>query len=913
MKKFLLFLFPLASCLAAASQRNDYWQQQLAYHINVTLNDSSHTLDGHVQINYKNNSPDTLSFIWFHCWPNAFKNDRTAFSDQLLENGRTDFYFAREQSRGYMNRLDFKVSDLPAETEDHPAHQDIIKLILPNPLPPGAETTIETGFHVQLPDNFSRMGHLGQSYQVTQWFPKPAVYDKFGWHEMPYLDQGEFYSEFGSFDVRITVPVEYVVASTGEQIENTEYGKYKTLRYQQDHVHDFAWFADKNFMVISDSVTINDRSVAIKIYFNKSNADSWKNGLSYLRKALQSKSQWIGEYPYNVMSVVEWPGKKDQGGMEYPTITIISDPKNDKQLESLINHETGHNWFYGILGSNERKHPWMDEGMNSYYDKRYTDTYQKNDSNSSAYKQPAIIKNKMPDDPEQLLLQTLMAARKDQPIETSSEAFNNINYNLVAYTKTAAWLTLLEKELGTTLFDSMMQSYFNLWKFKHPYPLDFKQHVERFTNRNMDGIFSLLAKTGPLEKNPARKIKLTGFVNFKNTDQYHYIAIAPSYGYNVYDKWMLGAFIHNYNLPLSKFRFFISPLYATGSKTINGLGKLSYTEYLGKNRNELNFSLTAARFSADDFTNENGQTTKQPFTKIVPALRFSMNPANARSTISKYIQWKTFLISETALAFSRNTTTQITTVSFPVRNRYLNQIRFVIENSRALYPYKFTWEAEHAKQFIRLGFTGHYFFNYAAGGGLQARFFAGKFLYTGDNTLSAQYATDRFHLNMTGPKGYEDYHYSNYFVGRNEFDGIWNQQIMTRDGAFKIRTDLLSNKIGKTDDWLTAINLNTDIPKQFNPLSLLPVKIPVKVFADIGTYAEAWKKDAGTGKFLYDAGLQISLFKNMLNIYMPVLYSKVYRDYIKSTITEKRFTRNISFSIDIQDFSWKKFFPQSFF
>jgi hypothetical protein len=161
---------------------------------------------------------------------------------------------------------------------------------------------------------------------------------------------------------------------------------------------------------------------------------------------------------------------------------------------------------------------------------------------------------------------------------------------------------------------------------------------------------------------------------------------------------------------------------------------------------------------------------------------------------------------------------------------------------------------------------------------------------------------------MTGANGYEDYTYSNYFTGRNEFEGFRSQQIMIRDGGFKVRSDLLNNKIGKTDDWLAALNLTTDFPKQFNPLQVLPIKIPLKVFLDVGTYAEAWKKDAATGKFIYDGGLQLSFFKNLVNIYIPLIYSKVYSDYFKSTITEKRFWKNISFSIDIQNFRFSKFF-----
>ncbi|MEK7224862.1 MAG: hypothetical protein AAB221_04180, partial [Bacteroidota bacterium] len=200
-----------------------------------------------------------------------------------------------------------------------------------------------------------------------------------------------------------------------------------------------------------------------------------------------------------------------------------------------------------------------------------------------------------------------------------------------------------------------------------------------------------------------------------------------------------------------------------------------------------------------------------------------------------------------------------------------------------------------------------YFFNYPKEGGLNVRLFAGKFFYTSSKTVLKQFATDRYHLNMTGPNGYEDYTYSEYFIARNKFEGFSSQQIMIRDGAFKVRTELLADKVGKTDDWLIAANFNTTIPSAINPLSMLPVKIPLKVFLDIGTNAEAWKDKEENDRFLFDAGLQISLLRETVNIYIPLIYSSVYRDYIQSTIAKKeRFWKKIAFSIDIGGFNLRK-------
>ncbi|MEO7523104.1 MAG: hypothetical protein ABIT58_03375, partial [Ferruginibacter sp.] len=367
--------------------------------------------------------------------------------------------------------------------------------------------------------------------------------------------------------------------------------------------------------------------------------------------------------------------------------------------------------------------------------------------------------------------------------------------------------------------------------------------------------------------------------------------------------------IHNYTLPATRFQFCLVPLYATGSKELNGIGRLGYSWYANNGR-KIELSVSGSKFTADQFTDSTGTKNNQPFYKIAPSLKYVFANKRPRSTVTKYIQWKTFFITETGLQFNRDTINQLDIISYPTKSRYLNQLQFVIENNRALYPYKGALQAEQADGFVRLNFTGNYFFDYASGGGLNLRFFAGKFIYTGDKTFLAQYQTDAYHLNLSGPKGSEDYTYSNYFVGRNEFEGFSNQQIMNRDGAFKVRTDLLADKIGKTDDWLTALNFTTTIPKKINPLQVLPIAIPIRIFFDIGTYAEAWKSDALTGKFLFDAGFQLSFFKDVLNVYFPVLYSKVYRDYFKSTITEKRFQKNISFSIDIQNISFRKLSSQ---
>jgi Peptidase family M1 domain len=771
---FLLILFYCHSFIKA--QDKNYWQQQVNYKIDVTLNDAAHTLDGYVKMYYFNNSPDTLHFIWIHLWPNAYKNDRTAFSDQMLENGSTDFYFSNEDKKGYINRLDFKVNSTTALTTDHPQHQDIIKLILPQPLAPRSNCKIETPFHVKLPYYFSRGGHIDQSYQIAQWYPKPAVYDKKGWHPMPYLDQGEFYSEFGNFEVQITLPKNYVVAATGNLQEQSEkdwlqkrkvfnrddYLKTKkkneknkikestilsaavtkTLHYTQTNVHDFAWFADKTLSVKTDTLQLpSGKTITVSAFYFAENATIWGKSISFIKQAILTKSKWLGEYPYDVISVVE-DEKAGGRGMEYPTITYLSSGGSEKDLDLVINHEVGHNWFYGILASHERTHPWMDEGMNTYYDNRYEFKYYGN--MTSAEKSPFINK-RIPDDESKMILQSIIKAKKDQPVETESEKFNETNYNSIAYTKAGEWLTVLEKELGRDLFDSCMREYYRRWSFKHPYPEDFKKVVEEVSGKNLDAAFALVNKKGNLVNTATKKdIRFSTFFNFKDTDKHNYIFAAPVIGTNKYDRLMIGVLLHNYTLPAAKFQFFLAPLYATGSKQFNGIGALNYHWYPDHTFQKIEIGLNGSRFSSNHSLDTTGKKVFETFYKAVPFVKFHFRHGY-KSSLSSWIDIRHFTIGETQFTNYKYKTGSDSAFTYPTAfktsSRYINQLTLNINNNRVLYPYSLQLQLQQGEGFYRLNATGNYFFNYAKGGGMEARVFAAKFGYAGTKNYRLSIST----------------------------------------------------------------------------------------------------------------------------------------------------------------------------
>jgi hypothetical protein len=524
--KKIFFVLSISFCQrSTVNGQLSYWQQQTNYSIDVSLNDKNHTLKGFLTLEYINNSPGKLDYIWFHLWPNAYKNETTAYAKQVFRDKDGKKRWKDMKDKGYIDSLDFTVNGKKARTETDRENIDIIKVILPESLNAGEKTTITTPFFVKIPTYSSRSGHLDQSYIICQWYPKPAVYDSKGWHPMPYLDQGEFYSEFGSFDVKITVPASYVIGATGALQNQDELNKYKelgktnknvgknvkyistastaskTLEYKGENIHDFAWFADKDFVIRYDTAQLNSgKIIDVFTYGYETGNRHWQKSVSYVEDAIRHYSDWIGEYPYPVAQAVEGPKNVMSGGMEYPMITLITSPEADEPLmDAVIAHEVGHNWFYAILASNERDHAWMDEGMNTYFQFRYE---------AEKYKANSIFGNEIPQEvknkPVPDFLATIYIAMTDIPmeeaIETPSADFEDKDkYAAVAYLKTAIWMYIVEASIGADKLDKVIKAYYNNWKFKHPYPEDLKAEFEKQLNMKFDDLFSLLNKTGKFE------------------------------------------------------------------------------------------------------------------------------------------------------------------------------------------------------------------------------------------------------------------------------------------------------------------------------------------------------------------------------------------------------------------------------
>lgn len=519
MKPYLAIMVFLWLSAGLTAQEDTYFQQAVDYDIRVALNDQLHQLTGDIRIRYENHSPDTLSEIILHLWPNAYRDQQTAFAKQQLQDGSTTFHFSKKEEKGFMDQLDFKINGNPTTIETWQGQADVGVLHLNQPLVPGESLVMETPFRVQIPASFSRLGHIETAYQITQWYPKPAVYDQAGWHPMPYLDRGEFYAEFASFQVTITLPENYVVGATGtlespdeldflqQKIQETETFlngldtnwyeipspfpasaiNQKTIRYSAENVHDFAWFADKRFKVTADTLAFTeDQPVTCLAFFTNEEADLWKQATSYLQRSLLFYSEALGAYPYPQMTAVQSIGSAG-GGMEYPMITLIGESASPEELDAVITHEVGHNWLQGILAFNERDHAWMDEGLNTYFEQAYMQRYYGLDPQSPLF--PPLLQGDSKYSAAETIFYYQQRLRQYQKMNIKASHLTETNYWLNAYDLPAFAFRHLAAYLGEASFKNLLQGFYRAWQFKHPQPADLEAYFVQNAGKDVQWFF----------------------------------------------------------------------------------------------------------------------------------------------------------------------------------------------------------------------------------------------------------------------------------------------------------------------------------------------------------------------------------------------------------------------------------------
>ncbi len=514
---------------------NEYFQQEVNYQIDVTLDDTRHMLHGFERIEYINNSRDTLGFLYFHLWPNAYSSNNTSLAKQLFVSQGKRKLFDDPELKGFIDSIDFRINGLRVRWDLLQGYPDICQIFLNKPAAPGDTIVITTPFRVKIPDGtISQLGHIGESYQISHWYPKPAVYDSDGWHRMPYLNRGGDYSEFGSFDVRITLPKNYRVGATGTLQNKSEidwldslaadqswrrtmyYGgtmfppssdRMKTLHYKAHDVHDFAWFADKRFHVMKDNVMLpnSGKEIITWVMFTNLQARLWQYAPENVKTAILYFSGLIGDYPYENYTVVQSAMGAETGRL-YPGMAVIGYVNDGYSFDEIIAQNTARSWFYAALGSNKRSHPFLDEGLTSAYTATFMKRRYPERKLWEAFMYTKNIARLLNVDeiPIERLYELEWLARTrenmDQPIDLPATEFSEANYNHVLTVKIAMGFKYLRAYLGDSLFDSAMQTYFQNWKFSHPQPDDLRTVFGNHTLNNLSWFFDdFISSAGRLD------------------------------------------------------------------------------------------------------------------------------------------------------------------------------------------------------------------------------------------------------------------------------------------------------------------------------------------------------------------------------------------------------------------------------
>jgi hypothetical protein len=470
------------------------------YDIDATLDPDKHTVDGRERLRWRNRSDRTVRAVYLHLYLNAFEGYTSTF---FSENRNLKFEFRSEVPIGngewghialeQVRQGDAAVPWVFVHPDGGPStDHTVVRLDLPEPVGPGASTTLAIAFHDQLPRVVARTGYFGTFHLVGQWFPKIGVLELPGergarqvqWNVHEFHLHSEFYADYANFDVRLTVPAGVMVGATGEQQgpARTAQGR-STYHYTQGDVHDFAWTADSRSAPPLEGQYTGSGSppVQVRVLYPPEEAASAAPVLKATIDALAYFSRTLGPYPYRTVTAVIPPFNADEaGGMEYPTFfttegyrDVDPDTLHASALDFVTIHEFGHGYFYGILGSNEFEEPMLDEGLNEYWDMRMMRERRQGLHLGNALTNRLGL-TPVIDGFSYERLAAMSFDPSDALGENSWDRYSSTGYGSV-YSRTATTLHDLEEAVGAEAMERGFRLYYQRWKFRHPGVADLRE------------------------------------------------------------------------------------------------------------------------------------------------------------------------------------------------------------------------------------------------------------------------------------------------------------------------------------------------------------------------------------------------------------------------------------------------------
>lgn len=469
-----------------------YWQHHVDYKIELDMNVENYNFTGNQQLTFTNNSPDTISKVFYHLYFNAFQpGSMMDVRSQTIEDADPRVADRISQlSPEETGRLEPVAMKQDGSKLKYEVRGTILEVPLKKPLMPGKSTVLKMDFEGQVPVQIRRSGRdnrEGIALSMAQWYPKLCNHDDDGWHPNPYIGR-EFYGIWGDFDVKITIDKTFVLGGTGYLQNGNEVGfgyeddgvsvdysgKEKlTWHFVAPNVHDFVWAADPGYAHYSI-----DMENGPKIHFLFKGTDStmvnnWFKLADYAEKTFEYASERYGKYPYDQYSIIQ----AGDGGMEYPMATLITGRRSFGSLVGVTVHEVMHSWYHTVLATHELLYPWMDEGFTTY---------------ASAYVMAHLFPEEDDDALEKLQRSytsyfSIAGTEDEDPLTTHGDHYrSNRGYGIAAYSKGLTYLHQLSYVVGQDVLDRSLRKYFHTWKFKHPKPNDFLRILEKESGLVLD-------------------------------------------------------------------------------------------------------------------------------------------------------------------------------------------------------------------------------------------------------------------------------------------------------------------------------------------------------------------------------------------------------------------------------------------
>jgi hypothetical protein len=492
---------------AALSPRN------ANYSIDVRLDRGGRGLIGRETITWRNISAYPASKLCFHLYYNAWKNADSTWMREAKLSARSRIRDARPGDWGSititsisLHRPDAAPVDLAdrrfsAPDDGNGADQTVLEVLLPEPVAAGASVSVDVSWNSRIPRTFARTGAIGSYYFLAQWFPKLGVLEDAGWNCHQFHVGTEFFSDYGVYDVRMTVPSSWVVGASGRErgrVDNPD--GTTTHTYRAEDVHDFAWTTSPDY--VERTAHFEHASlppVEMRLLLQPEHAGQADRHFEAARTALRYYGEWYGAYPYGYITIIDPAWQSGTGGMEYPTLFtagsswLITRGVNDP--EGVTVHEAGHQFWYAMVGNNEFEDAWMDEGLNTFSTGRAIEAnpaYRVNYASRRYFGgfvpwvfRDITLSREVDEDG---LSSYRASAESDAPSTPSYKYFPATGYGLT-YDKTALWLHTLERYLGWPTLQRAMSTHFARWKFRHPKPQDFFSIVNEVSGRDMTWFF----------------------------------------------------------------------------------------------------------------------------------------------------------------------------------------------------------------------------------------------------------------------------------------------------------------------------------------------------------------------------------------------------------------------------------------